>query len=153
MKQWAVSLIVTGLLLFNHGQVIAESSDDSIIERTYTTWLKATNARDIEAWASYLAPNALFVPPGIRSLTTREAILDYYRKAFADPNFALDCRQLSVEVSQSGEMAWAHGYCQAAFTGTSGHKEHGTSRWFKIWYKQSGGSWKCGVNTWNYQDS
>ena len=37
MKQWAVSLIVIGLLLFNPGQVIAENSDESIIERTYTT--------------------------------------------------------------------------------------------------------------------
>jgi ketosteroid isomerase-like protein len=91
------------------------------------------------------------VPPNNPSLTTRESILDYYRKAFTDPNFALDCEQLSVNVSQSGEMAWAHGICRTAFTGSSGHKEYGTSRWFKVWLKQPDGSWKCGVNTWNYQ--
>lgn len=153
MKHWAINLIVIGVLLLGHTQAPAGNTDESIIRSTYDAWLMVTNAKDIKSWSSYLAPNALFVPPGNPSLETRGDILDYYRSAFADPNFALDCQQLSVDVAQSGEMAWAHGVCRATFTGSSGQKDHDTSRWFKVWLKQSDGSWKCSVNTWNYQDT
>ena len=152
MKHFATGLIITGTLLLNHAEVVAEDTAESVIESTYNAWVKTTNNKDLESWSQFLAANAIFVPPGVPSLTTREAILDYYRKAFADPNFALDCQQLSVEVSQSGELAWAHGICRASFTGSSDQKEYGTSRWFKVWLRQPDASWKCSVNTWNYQD-
>ena len=147
-----MSLMVAGTMLFGHAQATAGNTDESIIERTYNDWVKTTNAKDLERWSSFLAPNAIFVPPGISSLETRGAILDYYRKAFADPNFALDCRQLSVDIARSREMAWARGICRATFTDPEGRKSHGTSRWFKVWMKQPDGSWKCGLNTWNYLD-
>jgi ketosteroid isomerase-like protein len=151
MKHWVKGLIVAGANLF--GQAIASTgtTDEAIIESTYDAWVIATNAKDIDLWSSYLAPNAVFIPPGVPSLETRETILDFYRNAFADPNFALDCRQFSVDVAQSRDMAWARGHCRVTFTDPSDQKAHGTSRWFKVWLKQPDGSWKCGVNTWNLQ--
>jgi ketosteroid isomerase-like protein len=130
----------------------ANDSDRLIIEETYNAWLQATNAKDIEVWSSFLAPEAFFVPPGVHPLDTEVAIVNFYEELFADPNFSLDCRQLNVDVAMSGELAWARGICMAAFTDESGHKTNGTSRWFKIWLKQTDGSWKCRVNTWNYED-
>ena len=151
MKHWTIALIAAGTMLLSQAQAVAGKTDESIIESTYNAWVRTTNAKDIKSWSSYLAPNAVFIPPGVPSLETRAAILDYYRNAFADPYFALDCQQLSVEVAQSSDMAWARGFCRATFTGSDGQKEQGTSRWFKIWLKQPDGTWKCGVNTWNYQ--
>lgn len=152
MKQMVKGLILAGTTLFGQCIAVAGTTDESIIESTYDAWVIATNAKDINLWSSYLAPNAVFIPPGVPSLETREAILDYYRNAFADPNFALDCQQFSVDVAQSRDMAWARGRCQASFTGPSGLQAHGTSRWFKVWLKQPDGSWKCGVNIWNLQE-
>ncbi len=148
MNPMKITLLTAGLLLF--GQIgAAAESDASVIEQTYNDWVRATNAKDIELWSSYLAPEALFQPPDSPSLETREAIVDYYRRSFADPNFSLDCRQLAVEVAGSGEMAWARGVCQATFTNTDGQTANGKSRWFKVWLKQADGSWKCKLNTWN----
>ena len=152
MKHWTTILIVAGSMLLGFTQAPAGNTDESTIESTYDAWVTATNSKDIESWSSYLAPNAVFIPPGVPALETRETILDYYRSAFADSNFALDCRQLSVDVAQSRDMAWARGLCNATFSGTSGEKAHGISRWFKVWLKQPDGSWKCGINTWNYKD-
>ena len=91
----------------------------------------------------------MFQPPGSPLLETREAIFDYYQLAFADPNFALDCQQLAVEVANSGEMAWARGVCRATFTDSNGQLANGTSKWFKVWLKQADGLWKCKLNTWH----
>jgi ketosteroid isomerase-like protein len=151
-KQWVQTIIVAGTALFGQDVAATEITDESIIESTYDAWVIVTNAKDIESWSSYLAPNAVFTPPGDPPLQTKEAILDYYRNAFADPNFVLDCQQLSVDVARSRDMAWARGRCNATFSGQSGEKAHGISRWFKIWLKQPDGSWKCSINTWNYQD-
>ena len=140
---WVVALI-SGRIAFG-----ASESDATIIEQNYNAWVQVTNARDLEVWSSYLAPDALFMPPDAPLLDTRDAILDYYRKSFADPHFSLDCQQLSVDVAQSRDMAWASGECKATFTDMDGQKASGTSRWFKVWLKQADGSWKCRVNTWD----
>jgi ketosteroid isomerase-like protein len=151
MLQLAYIALVSGFLLLSQVGAAASESDALIIEETYDSWERATNAKDIGLWSSYLAPGAVFIPPGVPPLMTEEDILDYYRAAFADPHFALDCRQQAVEFAESGEMAWARGVCHAAFTDPGGQKAEGISRWFKIWLKQPDGSWKCKVNTWNFE--
>ena len=128
----------------------SDPSDEQEIENTYNEWLLVTNAKDIEQWSSFLASNPFFLPPGSPPLQTREAVLDYYRASFADPNFSLDCQQQSADIADTGGMAWAQGVCHATFTGPDGQKVSGKSRWTKVWIKQSDGSWRCQVNTWNF---
>ncbi len=131
--------------------VAASASDESLIDETYEAWEQTTHAKDIDAWSAFLDEDAVFTPPGTPVLDNREAILDYYRAAFADPNFSLDCEQTRVEIATSGDSAWSRGICNATFTNADGEKDQGKSRWFKTWGKQSDGSWKCRVNTWNYE--
>ncbi len=149
MRPLIVALLAAGSLL----QVKASEPDAAeAIQATYNRWVQATNARDLELWESFLAPKAIFLPPGVRPLATKKAIVDFYRDLFTDPNFALDCEQLAVEVARSAEMAWARGVCRATFTNADGQAANGNSRWVKVWLKQEDGSWKCRVNTWNYVD-
>lgn len=148
MRQKALALTV---MLFFAPVAIAADSDETLIEETYNAWVHAANAKDIESWSLFLAPSAVFVPPGVPPLETEEAILNFYKDSFADPEFSLDCQQLSVDIAKSADMAWARGICRATFTDPNGQKAIGTSRWFKIWIKQTDGSWKCRFNTWNYE--
>jgi uncharacterized protein (TIGR02246 family) len=131
----------------------AAESDEANIEETYNAWVRATNDRDIEQWSTFLAPDAFFAPPGVAPLDSEESILNFYRKSFADPEFSLDCALLAVDVAESRDMAWASGTCRATFTDSNGERAKGTSRWFKIWLRQTDGSWKCRINTWNYDGS
>jgi len=103
-----------------------------IIKKTYDEWVRVTNAKDIERWSSYISVGAYFAPPGVPALETEAAILDYYRKSFADPAFALDCKQLKVIITDSGEMAWARGTSKATFTDSKGKKGSGESKWSKL---------------------
>ena len=146
------NLLLFALVVLLPRVLLADAGfEEKEIEKTYIEWTKATDAKDIEQWSSFLAPDPFFLPPGSPPLQTREAVLDYYRKAFADPNFSLDCQQQSAEIADSGGMAWAQGICHATFTDADGKMASGDSRWMKVWIKQGDGSWKCRVNTWNFR--
>jgi len=146
---FADTVLCSGLLLCLSSLALAADDDGAKIEETYNAWVRVTNTRDIEKWSTYLAANAYFVPPDAPSLATEEAILDYYRRSFSDLEFSLECRQLEVDIADSAEMAWARGTCEVTFTTSEGNLGRGKSRWFKVWIKQSDGSWKCRINTWN----
>ena len=129
---------------------IAADSEVQAIHETYNAWVEAANEKDIAKWSTFLADDPYFSPADSPPLTSTNAVIDYYKKSFSDPWFSLDCEQRQVEIAESGEMAWARGICNATFTGADGKKASGTSRWFKVWVKQSGGSWRGRVNTWKY---
>jgi ketosteroid isomerase-like protein len=118
------------------------------IESTYKAWVEATNEKDIEKWSSFLAENPYFFPADSPPLTSRAAVLAYYEKSFSDPEFSLNCEQLEVNVSRSGDMAWSRGTCEATFTMPDGSKGQSSSHWLKVWTKYADGSWKGRINSW-----
>lgn len=128
----------------------AENSEELAIHMAYKAWVVAANAKDIEKWSIFLADDPYFLPADSPPLTGNKEVIDYYKRSFSDRWFSLECEQEKVEVSESSEMAWARGTCNATFTDPDGKKSSGTSRWFKVWVKQSDGSWRCRVNTWKY---
>jgi ketosteroid isomerase-like protein len=65
MREVVTCLIFVTTLVFAHTQASAEGTHETAIEGTYNAWVKTTNARDLESWSLYLAPNALFVPPKV----------------------------------------------------------------------------------------
>lgn len=130
----------------------ADDTEELSIHRTYAAWVEATNDKDIERWSTFLAVDPYFAPADSPPITSTNEVIGYYERSFADPWFSLDCEQEHVEVSESGTMAWSRGYCEATFTGPDGNKANGTTRWFKVWIKQSDGSWRCRVNTWKNAD-
>ena len=133
-------------------KALAAETDEQSIQETYRAWVEATNDKDIEEWSTFLAPSPYFHPADSLPLANAQEVISYYAQSFADPRFSLDCKQEYVEVSQSGEMAWSRGKCKSTFTGPDGNEASGTSRWLKVWIKQSDGSWRCRVNTWRNVD-
>jgi uncharacterized protein (TIGR02246 family) len=125
------------------------AADREAITAAYSAWVDTIAARDLENWSFYLAPDAKFFPPDHSALPTREEILEYYAELFRDPLFALQCKLKSVEIADSGDVAWANGVCAATFTGPDGEEAHGSSKWVKVWRKQPSGAWKCAINIWN----
>lgn len=150
-------VFTVGLLVVSIGVASDNAPDSSsaarLIESAYGEWVRATNAKDIDWWSSFLAPDAVFLPPGSRPLETDEDIISYYIELFRDPNFGLECAQTSVQVADAGDMAWARGTCKARFSAPNGDLATGSSKWTKVWVRLEDGSWKCRLNTWNYNES
>ena len=134
-------------------QLISEldslTEDVRLIKNAYDEWVKSTNAKDIERWSGFLAPAAVFLPPGSPLLGSQEEIVAYYLQLFADPNFSLNCAQTFVEVAESRDLAWSRGTCRAKFTTADGGVGTGASKWTKVWIRLNNGQWKCKLNTWN----
>jgi ketosteroid isomerase-like protein len=128
---------------------VQESDDVREINKAYYDWVASVEARDIDLWATFLAPNAIFLPPDSPALETTVAIRDYYQALFDDPHFSLECTQVTVEVAASRDIAWARGTCDATFTTPDGTVGGGASKWTKVWVRLENGAWKCKLNTWN----
>ena len=125
------------------------NTDEQVIDGTYRDWVAAANAKDIERWATFLAPNAIFLPPNNPALTNEVDIKKFYIALFADERSRLDCRQERVEISLSKDLAWSTGHCLATFTGSNGEEAHDKSKWAKVWIRMESGEWKCIVNSWS----
>ncbi len=153
---WRVLLgaaILVGSIACDSFEALDSPGSREVIKKTYDDWVNATNAKDIDLWSSFVAPEAVFLPPGSPALETREDIVAYYANLFQDPVFELDCAQTFVEIAESGELAWARGVCHVSFTDPSGNPASGDSKWTKVWVRVEDGSWKCRLNTWNYGES
>jgi ketosteroid isomerase-like protein len=141
---------MTILPLFATGPAFAQAEvHHKAIDTAYRQWVDATNARDLDRWASFLAPEPLFLPPDHPALRGELAIRDFYGRLFADSRFSLNCRQKQVEVAESQDMAWSTGSCEATFTGPDGDAARTSSKWAKVWVKLPNGDWKCTLNSWN----
>ena len=154
MRELNITIGVTCLAFSSAAcsNALAAETDEQSIHETYKAWVESTNEKDIEKWSTFLATSPYFHPADSSPLASTEEVISYYARSFADPRFSLDCKQEYVDVSESGEMAWSRGKCNATFTGPDGNEASGTSRWFKVWIKQSDGSWRCRVNTWRSVD-
>jgi ketosteroid isomerase-like protein len=151
MMGWTLrTLVIVGMML----PPLTCADDDSAtheaaILSAYNRWVETTNAKDIDRWSMFLAPEAVFFPSEGPALDSNEAIVSYYITLFADPNFTLDCAQLFVEVFESNDVAWARGTCKVTFSLPDGSIGRGSSKWAKIWVRLGSGEWKCRLNAWN----
>lgn len=125
-----------------------ESHSEAIVD-TYREWVDATNAKDLDRWATFVGPDALFLPPDHAALRGELAIRDFYESLFADDRFSLDCRQDQVTVAESQDIAWSTGSCEATFTGPDGNAVTDSSKWAKVWVRLPSGDWKCTLNSWS----
>jgi len=141
---------ITVLLLFATGRAFAQQGvHHKAIDNAYRDWVDATNAKDLIRWASFLAPNPLFLPPNHPALHGELEIRDFYARLFADSLFSLNCRQEHVEVAEAEDMAWSTGSCEATFTDPDGDAARGSSKWAKVWLRLPNGDWKCTLSSWS----
>ena len=145
---------ITLLLLFATGRAFAQQEvHREAIDNVYREWVDVTNAKDLNRWATFLAPDPLFLPPNHPPLRGELAIRDFYARLFADDRFSLNCRQEQVKVAEAQDMAWSTGSCEATFTGPDGHAARGSSKWAKVWLRLPNGDWKCTLSSWSMNGS
>lgn len=131
------------------GRAPESDPDRQAIEAAYAAWARAADAKDLDTWMTFLAADALFLPPDSPALRTRESIREFYSRLFADPLFSIRCTAETVDVSASRDMAWETGTCEATFSGSNGGASRASTKWLKVWRKQPDGQWRCAVNSWN----
>jgi len=126
-----------------------QAEDEATIRRLDAAWVKAAASKDPDAWVAFYAGNATVLPPNAKTMTDKAAI----RKSIADllslPNLRLSWEPTKVEVAKSGDLAYLYGAYSMTMTDQQGKPVTDFGKNVEIWKRQSDGSWRCIVDTWN----
>jgi uncharacterized protein (TIGR02246 family) len=127
----------------------ARAEDEAKIRRLDEDWVKAAESRQVDAWMKFYADDAVVLPPNEKEAQSRESIRKSVGELLGLPGLSLTWQPTKVEVAGSGELAYLYGAYELTMDGPGGTKIKDYGKNVEIWKKQSDGSWKCIVDTWN----
>ena len=118
------------------------------IEDAVAGWESAALAGDAAALAALYAEDAVLQPPNAPKAVGRAAIQASLAEMFAATPFtAIDIVTDVSEVSESGDIAWAHGSYTSTNT-VNGAPYEDTGKWLSV-YENYDGQWLHVADTWN----
>ena len=108
------------------------------------TWNAEFKARNSEGLMAHYADDAFFVAPGVKGTDGSTAIRQVYANASTDPAFAVSFASDKIDVSNSGDMAYARGHFSEKYTDPKTRKVMTDSgSYLTVYKKQPDGSWKA----------
>ena len=136
-------MIVNTLLLLSCSQSkVDKKVEGEKVMQLSREWSQAAYARDIEKTVGYWADNAVVMSAGQPVLSGKQAIRQMVEKSYKMPGFRISWQPQSVEVSESGDMAYLIGNSQISFADSTGNPITIHNKAVEIWRKQRDGSWK-----------
>lgn len=110
-------------------------------------WNAEFKAKNTEALVSHYSDDAFFVAPGVKGADGSTAIRQIYANASTDPAFAVQFASDKIDVSGSGDMAYARGHFSEKYTDPKTSKVmSGSGSYVTVYKKQDDGSWKAVVD-------
>jgi uncharacterized protein (TIGR02246 family) len=144
--------ILIALLLFSL-LCVASAADTAAIEQTLRNldaqWSSAASAKDVDKVVSFYSDDAIVLPANAPIATTKDAIRSLWSGLLTSPGMAINWKTTKVEVSKSGDMAYASGTYELTMNDPSGKPVNDRGKYLVVWEKQADGKWKCGADTWN----
>jgi len=101
-------------------------------------WSQTT--KDLDKFASFVAPDASVYIPGMPIVKGETAIKDTLKQMFSAPGFSLQWTATKAEISSSGDVGYTAGTYQIG-------PEKG--KYVTVWKKQADGSWKVTEDIFN----
>src|SRR3954462_1871 len=132
---------------------VSWAADTKTIEQAIrdcdTQMSDAAVAKDFEKIVSYYSDDAIVLPPNSAALTTKDAIRETWKEMVASPDLKVSWNTTRVEVSKTGDMAYATGTYELAMNDKSGKPMKDSGKYLEVWQKQKDGTWQCGADMWN----
>jgi ketosteroid isomerase-like protein len=120
----------------------------TVLVKLDDAWSKAAGTKDLNAVASYYAPDALVYPPNDVLATGKDAAQKVWASYFATPGFAISWKTVHASVSRSGEMGYTSGTYEDSYTRTDGKTVNEKGKYVCVWEKKNG-QWKAVQDIWN----
>ena len=148
----AIALILTAIVGCNQqkGDVKAEGEKLMQISRE---WSQSASTRNIEKTVSYWAEDAVVMSAGQPPVKGKKAIRQMVEDSYKIPGFHINWEPESVEVSESGDMAYMIERSQITIHDSSGKAITEYYKGVSVWKKQPDGSWKNVVDISNADPS
>jgi len=124
-------------------------ADRRAILATDNPWMDAIAAKDVEKVISFWAEDAVVMPQGQPAVLGKPALRAWATEMMKIPGFNIRWVTTQVKVASGGDMAYALAKTTTSLTGPDGKPMSIPGKAVTVWRKESDGSWKCVVDTWN----
>ena len=125
------------------------AADEANIRKLDADWVKAAQSKQLDAWMAFYADDAVVLPPNDKAASGKEAIRKPVADLLALPELSISWQPVKADVSRSADLAYLYGAYNLSFKGPNGKTVSDRGKTLEVWKKQSDGSWKCIVDTWN----
>lgn len=107
---------------------------------------------DVEAFASYLAEEAYFLPAEAPMAQGVEEIRSIASQLFTAPGFSLTWTAIHADVSSAGDLGYTVGTFQLQLNDPQGNPVQRSGKYTTVWKKQEDGQWKVVADVFNYNE-
>ena len=145
MKKITAIVFVFSILSCNKQKVDTKAEGEKIMQMS-KEWSKVASTGDTEKTLSYWADDAILMSSGQPQLNGKKEIKQMVEESFKIPGFQISWQPKSVQVSESGDMAYLLEDSQVSFMDSTGKTITQNNKAVTIWRKQSDGSWKNAVD-------
>ena len=141
MKSTIAILFVLALVSCSQPKVDKKAEGEKVMQIS-KEWSEVAASGDVDKTVNYWADNAVMMSAGQPVLNGKQAIRQMVEESFKIPGFRISWQPQSVEVSESGDMAYIIENSQVAFKDSTGNTITHNNKAVSIWKKQSDGTWK-----------
>jgi uncharacterized protein (TIGR02246 family) len=140
--RWTTLIVLTLTILSCNEQKIDKKSEGEKVMQLSREWSQMAATGNVEKTVSYWADDAFLMSAGQPPLRGKQAIRQMVEESYKIPGFRISWQPQSVEVSESGDMAYVIENSQVSFTDSTGKAITQHNKAVSIWRKQKDGSWK-----------
>jgi uncharacterized protein (TIGR02246 family) len=119
------------------------AADERAVREADAAWSKAWAAKDLEGSLSFVADDALVLPPNAPILTGKESIRKWKSELMANPGYAESWQASKAEASRGGDLAYTVGTYEFTLNDPKGKPVTDRGKYLTVWKKQPDGKWKA----------
>jgi uncharacterized protein (TIGR02246 family) len=134
-------LFILSLMSCNHQKADTKSEGEKLMQIS-REWSAIAATGDIEKTLSYWADDAVVMPAGQPTVKGKAAIRKMVEESMKIPGFRISWEPQSVEVSESGDMAYMLENSNVSFNDSTGKQMTFHNKTVTVWRKQADGAWK-----------
>jgi ketosteroid isomerase-like protein len=147
------SLAVTLLFVYRPSMSAISAGEiaaaEAAIRKSDAEWAAAAKTASVDAWMAFYAADAVVMAPNVQIASDHELVRRTVTDLLALPHLWIVWHPIKVEVAASGDLAYLIGAYDLRYDEARGARVSDRGKILEIWRKQSDGSWKCVVDTWN----
>jgi ketosteroid isomerase-like protein len=144
----AVTVLLSGGCAGITAAAVDTGSIEAQIRQADLALLRAEGQRDLDGVMKFIAPDAVFQPPGYPPIVGYDAIRQFYETQwFKLPFVEISGRAETIVVGSSGDLAYFDGRSQLVLE-ISGERTVATGKYLGVW-RNIEGQWKLAAISWS----
>jgi ketosteroid isomerase-like protein len=153
LPAFLVFLAVTSLFVcrpsLSATSVVDLAAVEAVVRKADADWAAAASTASVDAWMAFYAADAVVLLPNDELASGKDLIRHTVTRLLA---LRVAWRPIKVEVARSGDLALLIGAYELRLGDSHGAPISDRGRRLEIWRKQADGTWKCIVDTWNWDE-